>query len=85
MLHIHEAVMVICHAYPKHLRDRGRDLKKDCFYHSLHPYLHDALSFALAELLEREQAHTSFNTLIHIGQEVGSWTASMYSAVCSEF
>ena len=63
MLHIHEAVAVICRAYPDHLPDRGRDLKKDCFYHGLHPYLHDALSFAMAELPEREQAHPTFDTL----------------------
>ena len=63
MLHIHDAVTVICRAYPEHLPDQGRDLKKDRFYHRLHPYLHDALSFAMAELPEREQAHSTFNTL----------------------
>ena len=56
MLHIHNAVMVICHMYPEHLHDHGRDLKKDRFYHGLHPYLHDALSFAMVELPKREQA-----------------------------
>ena len=63
MLHIHEAVVVICHAYPGHLPDRGQHLKKDRFYHGLCPYLHDALSFAMAELPEREQAHPTFDTL----------------------
>ena len=63
ILHVHKAVVVIGHAYPEHLPDRGRDLKKDHFYHGLHPYLHDALSFAMAELPEREQAHPSFDTL----------------------
>ena len=33
MLCIHEAAAVICHAYPECLPDRGRDLKKDRFYH----------------------------------------------------
>ena len=33
MLHIHDAVMVICRAYPECLPDRRRDLKKDRFYH----------------------------------------------------
>ena len=37
MLHIHDAVMVICHAYPEHLPDHGRDLKKDYFYHGFTP------------------------------------------------
>ena len=63
MLCIHDAVRVIHHAYLKHLPNRGRDLKKDHFYHGLHPYLHDAFSFALAELPEREQAHPTFDTL----------------------
>ena len=63
MLHIHDAVMVIHRAYPECLPDQGRDLKKDCFYHGLCPYLHDALSFAMVELPEREQAHPTFDTL----------------------
>ena len=56
MLHIHEAVMVICHAYLECPPDWGRDLKKDRFYHRLHLYLHGTLSFAMVELPEREQA-----------------------------
>ena len=63
MLCIHDAVTVICRAYPECLPDRGRDLKKDRFYHGLCPYLHDALSFAMAELPKREQAHPTFDTL----------------------
>ena len=63
MLCIHDAVTVIHHMYPEHLPDHGRDLKKDCFYHGLCPYLHVALSFVMAELPEREQAHPTFDTL----------------------
>ena len=63
MLHIHEAVAVICRAYPDCLLNMGQDLKKDRFYHGLCPYLHDALSFAMAELPKREQAHPTFDTL----------------------
>ena len=63
MLRIHEAVTVICRAYPDRLPDRGQDLMKDRFYHGLCPYLHDALSFAMAELPEREQACPTFDTL----------------------
>ena len=79
MLHIHDAVVVICHVYPECLPDRGRDLKKDCFYHGLHPYLHDALSFAMAELPEGEQACPTFDTLytlakkLEAGQLVCMW------------
>ena len=70
MLYIHEAVAVICHAYPEHLPDRGWDLKKDRFYHRLCPYLHDALSFAMAELPEREQACPTFNTLYMLAKKL---------------
>ena len=70
MLCIHEAVAVICHAYPERLPDRGCDLKKDCFYHGLHPYLHNALSFAMAELPEREQACPTFDTLYTLAKKL---------------
>ena len=70
MLHIHDVVAVIRRAYPEHLPDRGRDLKKDCFYHGLCPYLHDALSFAMAELPEREQAHPTFDTLYTLAKKL---------------
>ena len=70
MLHIHNAVTVIHHAYPERLPDRGRDLKKDCFYHGLCPYLHDALSFAMVELPEREQAHPTFDTLYTLAKKL---------------
>ena len=70
MLCVHDAIMVIHHAYPEHLPDRGRDLKKDRFYHGLCPYLHDALSFAMAELPEREQAHPKFDTLYTLVKKV---------------
>ena len=76
MLCIHDAVAVISHAYLEHLPDRGRDLKNDRFYHGLRPYLHDALSFAMAELPEREQACPTFDTLytltkkLEVGQPV---------------
>ena len=46
----------------EHLPDCGRDLKKDHFYHGLHPYLHDSLNFAMAELPKREQACPTFDT-----------------------
>ena len=63
MLCILDAVTVIHRAYLECLPDQGRDLKKDRFYHGLHPYLHDALSFAMAEWPEREQACPMFDTL----------------------
>ena len=56
--------------YPEHLPDRGGDLKKDHFYHGLRPYLHDALSFAMAELPEREQACPTFDTLYTLAKKL---------------
>ena len=70
LLHIHNAVMVICCAYPECLPDHGRDLKKDHFYHGLCPCLHDALSFAMAELPKREQAHPTFDTLYTLAKKL---------------
>ena len=55
---------------PECLPDHGRDLKKDCFYHGLCPYLHDALSFVMAELPKREQAHPTFNTLYTLAKKL---------------
>ena len=70
MLHIHDAVVVIQRVYPEHLPDRGRDLKKDHFYHGLHPYLHDALSFTMVELPKREQAHATFDMLYTLAKKL---------------
>ena len=63
MLCIHDAIVVIHHVYLECLPDQGRDLKKDRFYHGLRPYLHDALSFTMSELPEREQVHPMFDAL----------------------
>ena len=70
MLHIHDAIAVVCCVYLEHLPDRGRDLKKDRFYHGLCPYLHDALSSAMAELPEREQACPTFDTLYTLAKKL---------------
>ena len=63
MLCIHEAVV-------DHLLDRGQDLKKDRFYHGLCPYLHDALSFAMAELPKRQQACPTFDILYTLAKKL---------------
>ena len=70
MLRIHETVAVICRAYPDRLLDRGQDLKKNRFYHGLRPYLHDALSFSMAELPKREQACPTFDTLYTLAKKL---------------
>ena len=65
MLCIHKAVTVIHRAYPK-----GAGSEEDLFYHVLHPYLHNALSFAMAELPEREQAYPTFDTLYTLAKKL---------------
>ena len=70
MLCIHDAVTVIHHAYLECLPDHGRDLNKDHFYHGLCPYLHDALSFVMAELPKRKQAHPMFDTLYILAKKL---------------
>ena len=86
MLCIHNTVAVICHAYLERLPDRGRDLKKDCFYHGLCPYLHDALSFAMVELPEREQACPTFKTLYTLAKklEAGQLVCTCWYAPSSD-
>ena len=86
MLCIHEVVAVICQVYPDCLLDREWDLKKDRFYHLLCPYLHDALSFAMAELLKREQAHPTFDTLYTLTKklEVGQLAHMRWYTTSSE-
>ena len=70
MLCIHDAIVVIRHTYLECLPDWGMDLKKDRFYHGLHPYLHDALSFAMVELPKREQACPTFDTLYTLAKKL---------------
>ena len=70
MLHIHDVVTVIHCVYLECLPDRGRDLKKDRFFHGLRPYLHGAISFAMAELPEREQARPMFDMLYTLAKKL---------------
>ena len=70
MFCIHDVVVVIQHVYLERLPDRGRDLKKDCFYHGLHPYLHDVLSFVIVKLPKREQACPTFDTLYTLAKKL---------------
>ena len=86
MLCIHQEVAIIRRAYPDCLPDRGWDLKKDRFYHGLRPYLHDALSFAVTELPEREQARPTFDTLYTLAKklEVGQLVRTHWYTTSTE-
>ena len=70
MLRVHEAVAVVKHGYPDQVPNEGEGLRRDHFYYGLIPSLRDALSFAMADLPEREQADTSFDTLYHLAKKL---------------
>ena len=70
MLRVPEAVAVVKQAYPDQVPNEGEGLRRDCFYYSLIPSLRDVLSFAMANLPEREQADTSFNTPYHLAKKL---------------
>ena len=70
MLRVHEAVTVVKLAYPNQIPNEGEGLRRDHFYYGLTPSLRDALSFAMADLPEREQADTSFDTLYHLAKKL---------------
>ena len=70
MLRVHEAVAVVKRTYPDQVPNEGESLRRDRFYYGLTPNLRDALSFAMANLPEREQADTSFDTLYHLAKKL---------------
>ena len=70
MLRVHEAVTVVKHAYPNQVPNKGVGLRRDHFNYGLTPSHRDALSFAMADLPEREQADTSFDTLYHLAKKL---------------
>ena len=61
---------VIRCTYPDWVTDQGKNLAQDQFYHGLTPSLQDALGFVMAELPEREQAGTSFDTLYMLAKKM---------------
>ena len=65
---------------------QGVGSEEDRFYHGLHPYLHDALSFAMAELPKREQACPTFDTLYTLAKklEVGQLARTHQYVTSSE-
>ena len=70
MLRVHEAVAVVKRAYPDQVPNEGEGLRRDRFYYGLTPSLRDVLSFTMADLPEREQADTSFDTLYHLAKKL---------------
>ena len=70
MLCIHESVVVNWHAYPERLTNQDKNFLCNHFYNSLLPSLHEALGFTVADLLEREQTHTTFDTLYTLARKM---------------
>ena len=70
MLRVHEAVVVVKHMYPDQVPNEGEGLRRDHFYYGLIPSPRDMLSFVLADIPEREQADTSFDTLYHLAKKL---------------
>ena len=70
MLRVHEAVAIMRRAYPDQVLNEGEGLRHDHFYYGLLLSLRDALSFTKADLPEREQADTSFDTLYHLTKKM---------------
>ena len=70
MLHIHEALVVIRRAYPERLTNQDKNFLCDHFYNGLLPSLREALGFVVADLPEREQTRTTFDTLITLARKM---------------
>ena len=70
MLRVHETVAVVKRKYPDQVPNEGEALRRDRFYCGLTPSLRDVLSFAMADLPQREQADTSFDTLYHLAKKL---------------
>ena len=58
------------HAYPDQVPNEEEGLRRDHFYYRLIPSLRDVLSFTMADLPEREQVDTSFDTLYHLAKKL---------------
>ena len=70
MLCIHEGGVVIWHAHLERLTNQDKNFLCDRFYNGLFPSLHEALGFAVADLPEREQTRTTFDTLYTLARKM---------------
>ena len=70
MLCIHEAMVVIRWVYLERLTNQDKNFLHDLFYNDLLPSLHEALGFSVADLLEREQTCTTFDTLYTLARKM---------------
>ena len=76
MLRIHEAVAIPHQPHTEHVSDQRKNLRWDRLNHGILPHLRNVLGFAMADLPEREQADTSFDTLYTLVRRLVSLPAS---------
>ena len=70
MRRIHEAVVVIWRAHPEKLTNQDKNFLHNRFYNGLLPSLREALGFTVADLPEREQTCTTFDTLYTLARKM---------------
>ena len=70
MVHIHEAVAVIWHVHLERLTTQDKNFLRDHFYNGLLPSLCEALGFTVADLPERGQTCTTFDTLYTLARKM---------------
>ena len=70
MLYIHEAMAVIQWVYLERLTNQDKNFLHDHFYNGLLPSLREALGFTVADLPEREQTRTTFDTLYTLARKM---------------
>ena len=79
MLCIHEAMAVIWCAHLERLTNQDKNFLRDRFYNGLLPSLHEALGFAVADLPEREQMRTTFDTLYTLARKMEARQSNHHS------
>ena len=76
MLCIHEVVAVIQCAHLEILTNQDKNFLRDRFYNSFLPSLREALGFTVADLPEREQTCTTFDTLYTLARKMEAHQSS---------
>ena len=79
MVRIHEAVAVIWHVHPERLTNQDKNFLHDHFYNGLLPSLREALGFTVADLPEREQTRTTFDTLYTLARKMEAHQSNLSS------
>ena len=84
MLWIHEAVAVICCAYPDWVIDQGKNLAWDRFYHGLTPSLQNALGFRWQSCLRGSRLVPASTHCIHWPRRWRHGSLHVHTEVCQD-